>query len=173
MPDKDKVVRAYLQEVMKYIDREIFPRRRLSFRRSTRRGACGRSTSWASCTPGSGRTTEAEAEFRKVLAKAPEDVPALLNLGSIYYLRNDLKTARQFYDRAAKKSPNSSSVLLALARVRHETEDYAGASTAYNKLRAVDPKLAEQFAYLGLQGSDAARAADISKTKGVMVWNED
>jgi tetratricopeptide (TPR) repeat protein len=173
MPDKDKVVRAYLQEVMKYIDREIISRKEGLVSQINKTGSARAINKLGVLYARFGKTEEAEAEFRKVLAKAPEDVSALLNLGSIYFLKNDLKTARQYYEKAAKKTPNSPPVLLAMARVNHEVQNYSEAAVAYNKLKNLDPKLAEQFAYLGMKGSDAARAADISKTKGVMVWNEE
>jgi len=173
MPDKDKVVGAYLQEVIKYIDREIFSQKEALVSQISKTGNIRAINKLGVLYARFGRNTEAEAEFRKVLAKAPEDVPALLNLGSIYYLKNDMKTARQFYDRAARKNPSSPSVLLALARVNHEAENYSEAAVAYNKLKSVDPGLAQQFAYLGLSGSEASRAADISKTKEVMVWSEE
>ena len=173
MPDKDKVVRAYLQEVMKYIDREIFSQKEGLVSQINKTGSARAINKLGVLYARFGKTEEAEAEFRKVLAKAPEDVSALLNLGSIYFLKNDLKTARQYYEKAAKKTPNSPPVLLAMARVNHEVQNYSEAAVAYNKLKNLDPKLAEQFAYLGMKGSDAARAADISKTKGVMVWNEE
>ena len=150
MPDKDKVVRAYLQEVMKYIDREIFSQKEELVSQISKTGNIRAINKLGVLYARFGRNAEAEAEFRKVLAKAPEDVPALLNLGSIYFLKNDTKTAGQFYERAARKSPNNPSVLLALARVSHETERYAEAAVAYNKLKSVDPGLAQQFAYLGL-----------------------
>ena len=173
MPDKDRVVGAYLQEVIKYIDREIFSQKEALVSQISKTGNIRAINKLGVLYARFGRNTEAEAEFRKVLAKAPEDVPALLNLGSIYYLKNDMKTARQFYDRAARKNPSSPSVLLALARVNHEAENYSEAAVAYNKLKSVDPGLAQQFAYLGLSGSEASRAADISKTKEVMVWSEE
>jgi tetratricopeptide (TPR) repeat protein len=173
MPDKDKVVLAYLQEVMKYIDREILPQKEALVSQINKTGSLRTINKLGVLYARFGKTAEAEAEFRKVLAKTPDDVPALLNLGSLSYLKGDMKSARQFYDRAAKQSPNNPSVLLALARVRHEAEDYAGATAAYNKLKAADPALAGQFAYLGMQGSEAARAADASRTKGVMAWNEE
>ncbi len=172
MPDKDKVVRAYLQEVMKYIDREIFPRKEALLSEINKTGSIRATNKLGVLYARFGKNEEAEAEFRKVLAKAPEDLPALLNLGSIYFLKNDMKTASQFYEKAAKKNPSNPSVLLALARVNHQAEKYAEAAVAYNQLKTVDPGLAQQFSYLGQSGSEAARAADVGKSKEVMVWSE-
>jgi Tfp pilus assembly protein PilF len=115
---------------------------------------------------------EAEQEFQKVLAQQ-EYVPTLVNMGNIAYLKNDLKTAKYYYDRAARKSPENPAVLVSLARVNHEIENYSDAKVAYSKLKSIDPALAEQFAYLESRGSETARAADINKMKGVVVWDEE
>ena len=60
-----------------------------------------------------------------------------------------------------------------MARVNHELENYGIVRKAYNKLKAVDPELAEQFAYLSLRGEEAARAAEISAVKEVIVWDKE
>ena len=42
----------------------------------------------------------------------------------------------------------------------------------YAELKARDPDLALQFAYLDLKGEEAARAANIAGLNGVVVWEE-
>jgi hypothetical protein len=43
---------------------------------------------------------------------------------------------------------------------------------AYEKLKELDSELAQQYAYLGLRGEEAQRAADQAKLSGVVVWEE-
>ena len=63
-------------------------------------------------------------------------------------------------------------MLLSVARVNHELENYGLVKRSYSRLKSVDPDLAEQFAYLDLKGEEAARAADIGAVKGVVIWDE-
>ena len=64
-------------------------------------------------------------------------------------------------------------MLLSIARINHELENYGTARAAYQKLQSIDPELAQRFAYLGLRGEEAARAADAAGVKGEMVWDEE
>jgi tetratricopeptide (TPR) repeat protein len=114
---------------------------------------------------------QAVSEFNQVLAK-DEYVPALVNIGNIYFLRAGYDKALEFYNRAAKKAPNNPTVLLCVARANHALENYSIAKKAYASLQAVNPDLAKQFAYLDLRGDEATRAADVSGVKGTVVWSE-
>ena len=53
-----------------------------------------------------------------------------------------------------------------------ELENYGTTKKAYDKLKEIDPDLAMQFAYLELRAEDVARAAEISRIKEVVVWEE-
>ena len=64
-------------------------------------------------------------------------------------------------------------MLLCMARVNHELENYGLVKKSYEKLKAVDPDLADQFAYLDLRGDEAARAAEMSAIKEIVVWDEE
>ena len=44
---------------------------------------------------------------------------------------------------------------------------------SYEKLEAVDLDLADQFTYLDLWGKEAAREAEMSAVKEVVIWNEE
>ena len=119
-----------------------------------------------------GLMDRAEREFKKVLAKDINYVPSLLNMGNIYYLNGDMKTAKYYYDKAYKKAPDNPKVLLTVARVNHEMENYGTVNEAYGKLKYLDPDLAQQFAYLDLRGGEALRAASIGGIKEVVIWEE-
>ena len=43
----------------------------------------------------------------------------------------------------------------------------------YDELRTLNPELANQFAYLRLQGEEATRAAEASQATGILVWEEE
>jgi tetratricopeptide (TPR) repeat protein len=117
-----------------------------------------------------GLMDRAENAFQRALGKE-EYVPTLLNLANIAFSKKEMDKALGFCDRASKNAPDSPQVLLAVARVNHAMENYGSVSKAYARLKALDPVLAEQFAYLDLRGSDAQKAADVSNA-GVLVWAE-
>jgi tetratricopeptide (TPR) repeat protein len=114
---------------------------------------------------------QALSEFGQVLAK-DEYVPSLVNAGNVWFLRGSYDKALELYQRAAKKSPRSPTVLLCVARANHALENYSVARKAYTDLSAVDPELAQRFSYLDLRGDEATRAADAGGVKGTVVWSE-
>jgi tetratricopeptide (TPR) repeat protein len=114
---------------------------------------------------------QAIGEFSQIIAK-DEYVPALVNLGNIYFMRASYDKALEYYNRASKKAPKNATVLLCVARANHALENYSTAKKAYADLQAVSPELAAQFAYLDLRGEEATRAADVSGVQGTVVWSE-
>ena len=114
---------------------------------------------------------KAEAQFKSIVTKN-EFVPALLNLGNIAYLKGDYKKAQGFYQRAFAKSPHNANVLLCMARVNHEQQNYGSVKDYYQELQSVAPDMAADFAYLDLQGTEATRAAEANHILSVVVWEE-
>ena len=100
---------------------------------------------------------QAVVEFDRVL-ESGEYVPALMNLGNIHFLRNEYQIAREFYERAFEVQPDKATIVLALARVNHELENYGTVRELYAALTELDVVLAEQFAYLDLRGEEGTRA---------------
>jgi hypothetical protein len=115
---------------------------------------------------------KAEGEFAKIVGSF-EYVPSLLNLGNIHYLRKKLDKAQECYERAYKIEPKNPYVVLNFARINHDAENYGLVKKLYEELKSLDAALAFQFAYLDLKGEEAARAADITQVKELMVWLEE
>jgi Tfp pilus assembly protein PilF len=97
----------------------------------------------------------------------------LVNLGNIHYLNNELKQAKEYYLRAYRKDPNNPTILVSLAKVNHELEEYGEAEETYNKLKAVSPELAQRFDYLALKGTGTARAGETAQERGIILWEEE
>jgi hypothetical protein len=114
---------------------------------------------------------KAQAQFQILLTKG-ENVPALLNLGNLAFLKADYRKAQGFYQRAYQQSPHSGNVLLAMARVNHAQQNYGSVKEYYQELQTVDPDVASQFAYLDLQGAEATRAAEANNVLNTVVWEE-
>ncbi len=119
-----------------------------------------------------GLDEKAEEQFNKIL-KETDYLPALMNMGNLFYIKEDYKKAREYYTRAQKVSPNNPRVLLSIARVNHEIENYGTAREAYSKLKEIAPDLASRFAYLDLRGEEATRAANVAGVKNLVLWEEE
>jgi tetratricopeptide (TPR) repeat protein len=172
MPGKDAVVSTFLQEVVKFVDREITPRVtgiqdeiKKSGDTPVNRNKLG--VLYAQY----GRIDEAEAEFLKATSKQPY-LPALLNLGNIQSLKGAWQKAREYYDRAAKLAPKNPKVLLAQSRTYYAAEQYDLAREKYSELEAVDKAAAEQFAYLGGSQNTGTRAGDVQTERQQVPWAE-
>jgi tetratricopeptide (TPR) repeat protein len=114
---------------------------------------------------------KARAQFESVLGKE-EYVPALINMGHLHRAQGRVDAALSFYDRAYKKSPTNTSVLLAEAMLNHQLENYGVVRKFYEALKSADPALADRHAYLNLRGEEGARAAEASGTKSLIEWME-
>ena len=114
---------------------------------------------------------KAQKTLNDILAK-DEYVPALINMGNIYFVQSQVDKALDYYNRAYKKDPNNPTVLLCVARANHSLENYSIAKKAYAELQAKDPELAQKFAYLDLRGEEATRAADANGVRKVVIWQE-
>lgn len=79
-------------------------------------------------------------------------IPALVNLGNIYYLLREMKKASVFYERGYEKDPLDPVILLGLARVNYVLENYGNVKEYYRKLVSIEPELAGEFKYLDLSG---------------------
>jgi tetratricopeptide (TPR) repeat protein len=107
-----------------------------------------------------------------VLAKE-EYVPALINMGHLHRAQGKMDAALAFYDRAYKRSPTNTSVLLAEAMVNHQLENYGVVRKYYDALKSADPALADRHAYLNLRGEEGSRAAEASGTRNLIEWMEE
>ncbi len=173
MPSEERVVSAFQKELVRFTDREIFSKvSRLQEEIRNSQNDPRYINRLAVLYARYGLDDRAEKEFSRILAQH-EYIPALVNLGNIYYLKKDMTKALSYYERAQRRSPNNAKVLLAVARVHHELENYGMTRQSYGKLKEIDPDLATQFAYLDLRGEEAVRAAEISKIKEIVIWDEE
>jgi tetratricopeptide (TPR) repeat protein len=173
LPAEKTAASAYERELNRFIERELFPRVKQLRAEISRSGGDPKPANRLGVLYARyGRQEEARQEFQKILARQ-EYLPALVNLGNIYYLNNELEQARQYYQRAYKKAPDNPAILVSLAKVAHDLEEYGEADETYNKLKAVSPELAERFDYLAMQTTGTARAADISQKREMVVWEEE
>jgi len=116
-----------------------------------------------------GLLDKAEAEFEKATDQG-RYVPALLNLGNIHYMRGDMDGALQRYEEALKGAPNNPKILLSLAKVHHEKGNQSEVDRYFTRLSEESPQLAAEYAYLGGQSKDTARASQ-AQTREDVIWD--
>jgi len=172
LPPSEKIVSASRQEVGKFIDKEISTKAAALESQITKGQDPRKPTNELGVLYARyGQYDQAQKQFEKLLAKE-EYVPALLNMGNIFYLNDQKEKALAYYNRAYAKDPENPRVLLQVARVNHDLEHYGTVEKLYAELKARDPDLARRFAYLDLKGEDATRAANVAGVNGVVVWEE-
>ena len=173
IPGKEEILAAHTAQVTKYINQEIYQTVATIQGQIAESGGAVR---WVNklgvLYARYGLYDQASLEFQKAL-KREEYVPALMNLGNIQFVRRNMWAAKEFYDRALAHSPDEARVLLSVARVNHELENYGTARELYGRLKSVDAELAERFAYLDFRGEEAARASELSGLRRYLSWEED
>jgi tetratricopeptide (TPR) repeat protein len=173
LPDGDKVAAAYLGELVRYIDNEIYAEAaRLQAEIDRSQGSPKSVNELGVLYARYGLSDRAEAKFKLALAGG-DYAPALVNLGNVYYLQGQTDKALTFYERAQKQAPDSTAVLLAIAQANHKLENYGVAKLAYERLKVTAPAIAERFAYLQLRGAEGTRAAEISGTQDQVIWGQE
>jgi tetratricopeptide (TPR) repeat protein len=173
LPSERKTATAYERELNRLIERELFPRvEQLKAEISRRGGDVKLMNRLGVLYARYGRKADAQREFQKILARG-DYFPALVNLGNIHFLNNELDRAKDYYLRAYRKQPDNPTILVSLAKVNHELEEYGEAEETYNKLKVVSPELAERFDYLALKGTGTARAGETAQERGIVLWEEE
>ncbi|HVN37468.1 MAG TPA: tetratricopeptide repeat protein [Myxococcota bacterium] len=95
-----------------------------------------------------GKLNEAEEEFHKALALAPNDADALLNLATVAALRGNPTQAEQLVKQALAANPDHTLALARLAELRRDAGDLPEATRLFHEALSIDevnPDL-----YLGL-----------------------
>lgn len=170
IPDPRTVVDAYTKSMNQFTQMQISPlvakletqiKKRTSPRLINRLG-----TIYATY----GMYDKAKQEFSR--AAKSNYVPALVNLGNISYVNGKYQDALKLYQKAYKYNPDSTPVLLAVARAQFELEKYPEAQDYYKQAELLDPEAASKFAYIGGGSNVTGRAADANERKEVL-WADE
>jgi len=127
-----------------------------------------------------GRYSQAEKAFNTALSLDRNYLNPRINLGNVYYLRQEFQQALKHYhsaenilvDGARKNSPSYSNVLLNISKAYYELENYDKATEYYETLIASTPEMADKFAYLTSSSGDT-RAARVSAFGAVLFAEEE
>jgi tetratricopeptide (TPR) repeat protein len=170
MPQKDEIVSTILTELMKFVDQEIYSRAtELEERIKSRSEDPKLLNSLGVLYARYGRNEQAMAAFERALAQG-DYVPALVNMGNLFFLAREAEVALEYYERAYAKDKSNVVVVLCLARTYHALGNYKEVDFYHSKLKVLNRALAEKYAYLELQGESAARASEAGRVKEVVEW---
>jgi hypothetical protein len=174
IPDQDKVVKTYTGEIDTFLTAEIGQQEKALLAAAGKATGTSKSktlNTLAVLYSRFGLWDKATKTLDQIISK-DEYVPALINMGNIYFVQNQADKALTYYNRAANKDPNNATAVLCVARANQQLENYSTAKQAYAKLQSLDPELAQQYAFLNLRGDEATRAADASGLTKVVPWAE-
>ncbi len=104
-----------------------------------------------------GRYELAAATLQEIAATGSY-LPAVINLGTARYMMKDYAGARSWYQKAATLQPGNAAVIAMLSQVCFDQGDFHASMGYYDRLKAVDPAMAERYAYLA--GTADTRAAE-------------
>ncbi len=168
VPDFSK---RYASELSRFTDVQMAPRLAALTAEATKTGA----TSAAINSLGVfyarwGRLAEARKQFELSTAKGSY-LPAYVNLGTIFYVLKDWQSAIASYGKALAMDAKNAKVLLGLSRSYAEIGDQAFAAAYHQKLAAVNPEIAAQYAWLG-SSTGTTRAADAASGTSLLAWED-
>lgn len=172
IPQTTEVVPNYTALLRQFVEREIAPQvtdleERIEASNGNPRIVNRLGTLYARY----GLYDEAEEVFLRAIAER-EYRPALVNLGNIAYLRDRLDEALTYYRRAYESREDDPVVLISLARVHFDREEYPPANERYREAEILDPDLAQEFAYIVSENRDSARASSAQQRNRV-IWGEE
>ncbi len=171
-PTIDQVLSAYQAEAQRYVDSSIAPQVARLQAEIQSSGSVSAMNKIGVIYAKFGQQGKAEEQFKAALAKA-DYLPAMLNLGNLYFIQENWSEAISYYQRALAKDPESSHALLAIAKVDQQLGNFGDMTLKYNQVKQIDPVLAAQFAYLSGGTETGGRAADIATERGSVIWESD
>ncbi|MFN7929412.1 MAG: tetratricopeptide repeat protein [Blastocatellia bacterium] len=108
----------------------------------------------------SGQFTEAEAEYRQIIAQAPNYAEAQANLGAVLAQLGRLKEAVTSYETALALNPALKPIWLNLGIAHYRAAQFAQAATALENFLAVAPTHLQARQLLGTALVEVGRDAD-------------
>ena len=109
----------------------------------------------------------------KVLAdiqQRGEYVPAYINMGNIYYLKQNYPRARAEFEKALARLPNHPRLILMMARLEDQLDNRDRALALRERLKELAPELAASLSYMQEAGDSTTRSADIEE--GGVLWED-
>ena len=172
VPQTTDVVPPYTELLDRFIDREIGPQvAELTERIEASGGNVRLINRLGTLYARYGRYEDAEEQFRIAVGKS-DYLPSYVNLGNIYYIREDYEKAFEYFTQAREIRGDDPEVLISLARVHFDLEQYIPATERYREAEIIDPAVAGVYAYIVNENVETGRASAAQQRKSVN-WNEE
>jgi tetratricopeptide (TPR) repeat protein len=169
LPDTIAMRESFLDEYTRYVSQSIYDRVAGIETVMAQEGESPRLLNRLGVLYASYGVYEKARPYFERAARDSSYLPALLNLGNLSYLDSEYETALTYFNRAHEVSHDNPQVILSLAKVNHELENFGTARKQYDQLVQLDPKLAEQHVYLNSRAEEAVRASAAAMDREV-IW---
>ncbi|MGI8436923.1 MAG: tetratricopeptide repeat protein [Chthoniobacterales bacterium] len=100
-----------------------------------------------------GKFQEAERQYEEILAKSPNNLYSLSNLGVVFFRNGKLKAAEQTLKKAIELAPRDEFTHTTLGIVYYRQSKFDDALSELTKSLAINPKSATAHNYLGITAS--------------------
>jgi Flp pilus assembly protein TadD len=104
-----------------------------------------------------GKYRTAEKQYQRILAKDPENLDALSNLGVVYFRTGKIRTAESTLKKALSFAPDDDFVLTTLGIVHYRQSKFDEALKELRKAIELNPNSATAHNYLGITASQKGR----------------
>lgn len=96
-----------------------------------------------------GKTQDAMAALKQVLAEDPGILEAYLTMGNLYLKQNEPSQARDSFQAVLKLSPDSAAGLFGMAFAYEKEQNWDAARTGFQRVLALDPRDSKALFHLG------------------------
>ena len=110
-----------------------------------------------------GKYRTAEKQYQTVLAKDPNNLDALSNLGVVYFRTGKIRSAESTLKKALAVAPKDAFVLTTLGIVHYRQSRFDEALKELRKAIEIDPNSATAHNYLGITASQKGRQQEAEK----------
>jgi Flp pilus assembly protein TadD len=110
-----------------------------------------------------GKYRTAENQYQEILAKSPNNLYALSNLGVVYFRRGEFKAAELTLKKALAVSPKEEFVHTSLGIVYYRQSKFDDALAELTKSLEINPKSPIAHNYLGITASQKGRLGEAEK----------
>jgi tetratricopeptide (TPR) repeat protein len=168
-PSEERLNVAFENAVTRFITGELGPRVKKLLSLMTAGGTEKQHNALGLLYARYGLFAEAKPELKK--AAASGYVPALINLGNIAFLEKNYEGAVDYFRRVLEQQPDNKAALVGLARAKYELDLFSESDELFGRVIALDPALAEQYAYLSsrIEGSKSRAASALDR--GDVLWS--
>ena len=172
-PSSDDILAGYDDRLELFIRREIDGEIERLTQRISRRGDSPRNRNQMGVVYAKyGLFREATEQFERALDQDSRYTAAMINLGNIAYLVEDMETALRWYQRAERIDPENPTAVLGIARVQYELERFDIVEREFERLSSLSPGIASRYDYLVTESSVVGRAS-AALDRGRTLWEDE